>query len=110
MCGRRGAGYANAPAGSRHAHEVALGEQLGDLDGVGRGALAQVVADDPEVEAALVRGVAADPADQHLVAPGGVGGERVDAVAGRVHDDDAGRAGEQLAALLGREVASRSGR
>jgi hypothetical protein len=37
-----------------HAHEIPLVEQLGDLYGVGSGALAQVVADDPDVEAALV--------------------------------------------------------
>ena len=53
----------------RNAHEVALGQELGDLDGVGRGALAQVVADDPQVEAAVVRGVAADAADEDLVRP-----------------------------------------
>ena len=73
----------------RHPDQVALGEQLSDLDGVRRRALAQVVADDPEVETALVRGVAPDPADEHLVAPGDVGGERIEALARRVDDLDA---------------------
>src|SRR4249919_678624 len=54
----------------RNAVEIPLVEQLRHLDGVGRRALAQVVADDPEVEAALMRGVAADPADQDLVSAG----------------------------------------
>ena len=45
-------------------------QQLGDLDGIGGGPLAEVVADNPEVEAALVRGIAADATDQDLVAAG----------------------------------------
>ena len=36
--------------------QVSLDQQLGDLDGVGGGALAEVVGDDPEVEGALVAG------------------------------------------------------
>src|SRR5687767_15595569 len=40
---------------------------LGDLDGVQRGALAQLVAGAPEVEPVLVRGVAADAAHQDVV-------------------------------------------
>ncbi len=48
--------------------QAALDQQLGDLHGVGGGALAQVVGDDPEVEGALVAGVAADAADEDVVA------------------------------------------
>ena len=44
-----------------------LDQDLGDLDGVGGGALAQVVAGDPEVEGALVARVAADAADEDVV-------------------------------------------
>ncbi len=43
--------------------QVAFDQQLRHLDRVGGRALAQVVAGDPEVEAALVARVAADPAD-----------------------------------------------
>ena len=50
------------------ADQAALVQQLGELDGVGGRALAQVVAHDPEVEAALVRGVAAYAPDEHVVA------------------------------------------
>ena len=48
--------------------------QLGDLHGVRRGALAQVVRDYPEREALRPAEVAADAADEHLVAapPGGL--------------------------------------
>ena len=66
-------------------------EQLRDLDGVGRGALSQVVPDDPHVQAAFVRGIASHAADEHLVAAGRLARERIHAVAGRVHDDDARR-------------------
>ena len=45
------------------ADEAALERQLGDLDGVQRGALEQVVADDEEVERARVGEVAAHAAD-----------------------------------------------
>ena len=97
--GQRG-GSAQAPprAGSGTRTRPALDEELGDLDGVRGRALAQVVADDPEVQAALVRGVAADPADEHLVAARRVGRERVDALGRVVEDDDARCRGEQLAA------------
>ena len=62
---------------SRPCQQAALDEQLGDLDGVGRGALAQVVGDDPEVERALVAGVAADAADEDVVVARGVDRHRV---------------------------------
>ena len=48
--------------------------ELGDLDRVQRGALAQVVAREDEREAALDRRVAADPPDEHLVDPGRLAG------------------------------------
>ena len=85
----------------------ALDEQLGDLDGVGRGALAQVVGDDPEVERALVAGVAADAADEDVVAAGGVDRHRVAAARRVVDDGHAGRRGEQLARALRARARSR---
>src|SRR5205823_6475800 len=43
-------------------NEVPLVKELGDLDGVGGGPLAEVVAHHPEVETPLVGGIAADAA------------------------------------------------
>src|SRR6267378_8125791 len=43
--------------------QLAVDQALGDLDGVERGALAQVVGDDPQHEAVLDRRVLADAAD-----------------------------------------------
>src|SRR5262249_35639249 len=54
-----------------------VSEELGGLDGVGGGALAEVVAGDPEVEGALVAGVATDAADEDVVLAGGVDREGV---------------------------------
>ena len=83
---------------------MSLDQELGNLHGVGRGALAQVVAGEPEVEGALLVGVAADAADEDVVAAGGVERHRVPAVGGVVDDDHAGRLGEQGAAVVRREV------
>ena len=58
-------------------------EELGDLHGVQRGALAQVVPDDPEVKAAVVRGVATDAPDEHVVATSGVDREPGEITASR---------------------------
>ena len=44
-------------------------QDLGDLDRVGRGALEQVVGDDPHVERAGVGQVLADAADEGVVLP-----------------------------------------
>ena len=66
------------PARQR-SEQAALDQQLGDLHGVRRRALAQVVGDDPEVEGALVAGVAADAADEDVVLAGGLDRHRVDA-------------------------------
>ena len=57
---RAAGGHAEPAAAPRRrldarAHQAALVQQLGELDGVRRGALAQVVGDDPQVERALVR-------------------------------------------------------
>ena len=66
----------------RHAGEcvsAALDELLGDLDGIERRALAQVVADDEQDQplTAWYRLVLADPPDEHLVAAGRVQRGRV---------------------------------
>ena len=56
--------------GGRNPHQAALVQDFGDLDRVGGGALEQVVADDPHLQAARVRGVAPQAADEDLVAAG----------------------------------------
>ena len=53
-------------------------EQLGELHGIRRRALAQVVGDDPQIERALVAGVAADPPDEHVVAAARVDRQRIE--------------------------------
>ncbi len=71
-------------------------ERLGDLHGVERGALAQVVADDEQRQAVLDASVTADAADEGGVPAGGL--ER-----GRdVGELDPGCAREELARLVGR--------
>src|SRR5215212_6842979 len=103
---RREDGSAQAGAGGR-LDQPALVQQLRHLDGVGRRAFAEVVADHPEVEAALVRGVPADAADQDLIAARRRDRQRVDPGARVIEDDQAVGGGEQLAAFLGREVVLR---
>src|ERR687895_224295 len=89
--------------GSRCPQQAPNAQQLRDLDRVGRGPLAEVVAHDPEVQAALMRRVAAY-APKEVAGPARhVDGGRVDRVGGVVHHDNAGRLGEQLPALVGRE-------
>src|SRR5258708_16178154 len=54
------------------ADQPAIVERLGQLHGVRRRALAEVVGDDPQVERAVVALVVADAPDEDLVAAGGV--------------------------------------
>jgi aspartate-semialdehyde dehydrogenase len=75
-------------------------QQLGQLDRVGGGALAQVVRDDPQVERALVAGVAANAPDVHLVSAGGVDRLRVRSVVRIVDDRHAGCGIQELARAL----------
>ena len=67
------AGVGLAPGALSALASAALEELLGDLDGVEGGALAQVVADDEEVEALALGGclVGAHAPDEDLVAAGG---------------------------------------
>src|SRR5690349_5106036 len=51
--------------GGRHPDQSARMQELGELDRVRRSALAQVVADDPHVQATLMGRVTPDPAYQH---------------------------------------------
>ncbi len=86
-------------------------ERLGDLDRVGRGALPDIVRDDPEREATVVRDrwVLADPADEDLVATGGIGRQRV-AMAGWIVDDhEAGDRGEQRTGTIRSEWLTKTG-
>ena len=82
-------------------------QQLGQLDRVGGGALAQVVGDDPHVQRALMARVAPDAPDEHVVLAGRVDRKRVERRVGIVKDGHAGRGGEQLAGALGGELAAR---
>jgi len=91
----------------RRAHEPAPVQQLGELHGVGGGALAQVVGDYPHVEGALVAAVAANAPDEHPVLAAGVDCERIAGGGGVVDHADARRGGEHLAGALGRELAAR---
>src|SRR5690606_17146524 len=47
--------------------EAQLDQRFGDLDGVERGALAQIVRDNPDIEAVLDGGILADAADKGVV-------------------------------------------
>src|SRR3984885_15715908 len=75
--------------------QPALDQDLGDLNGVGRGTLAQVVAHDPHAERPRMRLVAADAADEHLVPAGRPQGGRY------VLDEPVGRVAEPLDDLPG---------
>ena len=100
---RRSGGAIALRRPARVPHEPALVELLGELDRVRRGALEQVVRDHPHLQPALVRRVAAQAADEHVVAAGGAGG-------GRVGVDRASRPGhrrEQRARLLDLERLAR---
>src|SRR4051794_40533851 len=91
-----GGGANTARSGGRpRADEAAGVELLGELDGVRRRPLAQVVRDDPHLEAALVRGVAPEPADEDVVVARGAGGGRV-----RIDEGQARHPLEQRARLL----------
>ena len=68
--------------------------ELGELDGVEGGALAEVVADDPEVQRPRVRRIPADPADEDVVAAGGGRCQGIDGV-GRVVEHPDARGGRQ---------------
>ena len=80
-------------AGRRRPDPAALDEGFGELDGIRRRALAEVVADDPEGDAAVVldREVLPDAPDEDLVAARGLGGQRVLVARRVVLDDDARR-------------------
>src|SRR3970040_2172075 len=75
---------------SRALDEVAGDQFFGDLEGVERGPLAQVVADHPEGEPPWMGAVLPDAADEHLVLAGRGPGLRVEADRRVVADDDAG--------------------
>jgi cellulose synthase/poly-beta-1,6-N-acetylglucosamine synthase-like glycosyltransferase len=89
------------------ADEPALDKELGELDRVGGGALAQVVRNHPQVEGALVGRVVADAPDEDLVAPIGLQRRGIP-VGGRfVQHGQPGRAAQQLAALRGAQLLAR---
>ena len=77
---------------------------LGDLDGVERGALAQVVRDNPQVEAVRHGVVGPDAADKGVVEAVAVCSKRVEILRGIVHYLDPGRLRENLARLFGGDL------
>src|SRR3954451_21722758 len=93
--------------GHARAHEPALVQRLAQLDRVRRGALAQVVRHDPQVERLVVAGVAADAPDVDVVVAVGVDRERVARVVGVVDHGDARRGAQDLARLFGRQGRAR---
>ena len=96
--------------GGRNLHQATLVQNLRDLHRVGRGALEQVVADDPHLQAARVRRVAPQAADEDLVAAGRGERGRV-AVGRRVVDQRSARACSRAArARPRRERSSRVSR
>src|SRR4051812_44242632 len=81
-----------------------LGEDFRDLHRVERGAFADVVGDDPEIEAARMRNVLADAPDEDGVLSGRVRHRRrVAAGFALVDDDDTRRRFEQRARFGGRD-------
>ncbi|SOO23411.1 hypothetical protein XFF6991_280070 [Xanthomonas phaseoli pv. phaseoli] len=75
-----------------------LCDQFGQLHGVERGALADVVGDDPQVQATRVREVFADATDEHRILAGGVRDRRrVAAGSALVHHFHARRCRQQRA-------------
>ena len=84
---------------------MVLGQQFGDLDGVGRRPFSQVVADAPEREAVRVGEVFPDAADEDKVAAGAGAGHRVAALYFFVHDFDAGERREEFLCLFDRDRA-----
>src|SRR5882762_3684003 len=96
-CGRRRALDPKPPA---------LVKQLGQLDGVRGGALAQVVGDDPDIERSLVAGIAADSPDVYIVLARRLDRERVASARWIVHHGHAGSLAQQLTGTLRRELLS----
>src|SRR5262245_63699894 len=79
---------------------VTLDQHLGDLHRVGRGALAEVVGDDPQVQAVGDRRVAADAPDEDLVAALGAQGQGHLAPGVVIDEDDSRRLAKGLPRLL----------
>src|SRR6266446_7488596 len=71
--------------------EMLLDQDFGDLDGIERRALAQIVGDDPQIEPVRDRRVAADAADIDRVLAGRLGRGHITLIGAVVDDGDAGR-------------------
>ena len=80
--------------------ELFLHQQLRDLDGVGSGALADLIAAAPQAQAVVVRQVGTDTADEHNILIGGVQRHGVLLVFQVVHQLAAGSLGDDLPCLL----------
>src|SRR3977135_3798867 len=84
-------------------NELPVDQALRDLDGVERRALAQIVGDDPQHEAAVDGRVLADAADIGRVVAGALVRRDVAAGLALVDDDAAGRSAQNFARLIGGE-------
>lgn len=98
--------FGRTPSGAPFAVSLLLRkQQLGDLHGVERSALADLVGDNPHGQAVLDRGVAADAADVGVVRASQQARHGIHVVGRVVHDGDARRGGKRLTSGLGRHVA-----
>ena len=82
------------------ATEMFLDEDFGDLDGIERRPFAEIVGDDPHVEAMWDGGVAADAADIDRIFAGRFGRGHIALVGAVVDDRDAGRLAQHCARPL----------
>src|SRR5690349_15719937 len=80
--------------------ELAVDQDLGDLHGVQRSALAEIIRDDPHAEAVFHRRVLADARNIGRVLAGRLVGRDVAAVLALVDDEAAGRLAEDVASLV----------
>ena len=71
--------------------QIIAGEQLGDLHRVERGALAQIVGDDPQIQAVRHGRIAADAADIDRVLARGFDRRDIAFIGAVIDDDDARR-------------------
>src|SRR5271154_1841108 len=81
--------------------QLAVDQAFGDLDGVERRALAQIVGDDPHREPVLDRRVLADAADIGRILAPRLVGRHVAARLARIDDETAWRVTQDVARLVG---------
>ena len=77
-----------------------LGQQLGDLDGVGGRALAYLVAAAPDIQPVVRGQVVADASHEHQILVAGLQGHGIPLGGEIVHEAAAGGGGDQLTGTL----------